>query len=37
MVGIVDILEVEDGQSFDVKVDLVGFDEGECSWEPLAT
>ena len=32
MAGIVDISEAEDGQGFDVKVDLVGFDEGEGSW-----
>ena len=31
IVGIVDISEAEDGQSFDVKVDWVGFDEGERS------
>ena len=36
MVGIIDILEAKDGQDFDVKVDWVGFDEGESSWKPLA-
>ena len=36
MAGIVDISEIEEGQSSDVKVDWVGFDEGESSWEPLA-
>ena len=36
MAGIVNISEAEDGQGFDVKVDWVGFDEGESSWEPLA-
>ena len=35
--GIVDILEDEDGQGFDVKVDWIGFDKGESSWEPLTT
>ena len=35
--GIVDISEADDGQSFDVKMDWVGFNEGETSWEPLAT
>ena len=33
--GIVDISEAENGHGFDVKVDWVGFDEGESSWEPL--
>ena len=37
MAGIVDISEAEDAQAFDVKVDWVGFDEGESSCEPLAT
>ena len=37
MVGIVDISEAEDGQGFDVKVDWVGLDEGDSSWELLAT
>ena len=37
MAGIVDISEAEDGQGFDVKVDWVGFDEGESSWESLLT
>ena len=37
MAGIVDISETEERQGFDVKVDWVGFDEGESSWEPLAT
>ena len=37
MAGIVDISEVEDGQGFDIKVDWVGFDEGESSWDPPAT
>ena len=37
IVGIVDILEAEDGQAFDVKVDWIGFDERESLWEPLAT
>ena len=36
MAGIVDIPEAKDGQSFDVKVDWVVFDEGESSWESLA-
>ena len=31
MAEIVDILEAEDGQGFDVKVDWVGFDEGNSS------
>ena len=38
MAEIVDISNAEDGQDFDVKVDwVVGFDEGESSWEPLAS
>ena len=37
MAGIVDISEAEDGQGFHVKVDWVGFDERESSWEPFAT
>ena len=37
MAGIVDILEAEDGQGFDVKMDWVGFVGGQCSWEPFAT
>ena len=36
MAGIVDISEAEDGQSFDVKVDWVRFDEGESSWDGTA-
>ena len=36
MAGIVDISEAEEGQGFDVKIDWVGFDEGESSSEPLA-
>ena len=36
MAGIVDILEAEEGQGLDVKVDWVEFDEGESSWEPHA-
>ena len=35
MAGTVDICEAKDGKGFDVKVDWVGFDEGE-TWEPLA-
>ena len=35
--GIVNISEARDGQDFDAKVDWVGFDGGESSWEPLAT
>ena len=37
MTGTIDILEAEDGQSFDVKVEWVGFDNGASSREPLAT
>ena len=37
MAGIVDISEAEDGQGFDVRVDWVGFDEGESSRKSLAT
>ena len=37
MARIVDISEDEDGQGFDVKVSWVEFDDGESSWEPLAT
>ena len=36
MAGTVEILEAEEGQGSDVKVDWVGFDEGESLWEPLA-
>ena len=36
MAGIVDISEAEEGQRFEVKVGLVGFDEGKSSWQPLA-
>ena len=36
MAEIVDIPEAEEGQRFDIKVNLVGFDEGESSWESLA-
>ena len=36
MAGIVDISEAKEGQGFDIKVDWVGSDEGESSWEPLA-
>ena len=32
-----DLKMAEDGQSFDVKVDWVRFDEGESLWEPLTT
>ena len=35
MAGIVDISQDEDGQGFDVKMDWVGFDEGDSSWERL--
>ena len=37
MAGIVDISEAEHGQGFDVKVDWVGFDEGESSLNPFAS
>ena len=37
MAGNVDISDAEDGQDFGVKVDRVGFDEGEGSRESLAT
>ena len=36
MAGIVDISEAENGQGFDVKMNWIGFDEGESLWEPLA-
>ena len=36
MAEIVDVSEAEEGQGNDVKVDWVGFNEGESSWEPPA-
>ena len=35
MAGIVDVSDAK-GQGFDVKMDWVGFNEGESSWKPLA-
>ena len=36
MAGIVDVSKAEEGHGFDVKMNWVGFDEGESLWHSLA-